>query len=466
VHPRFRWAFEGIDLSRRRGVAPSAVQLLTLSFLALIALGTTGLLVLPGLYAGPRLSLVDALFTATSAVCVTGLIVVDTATYFTPLGKAWVALLIQLGGLGILTIATAVIVAMGRQPGLSVHESVGQQATQRSMPWIRRLLRSVVVLTLTAELCGALILWLRWGPLFGWGRALGHAVFHAVSAFCNAGFSTFSDSLVGFRSDPLTLGTVAVLIVCGGLGFVVFADLWWRYVRRGTRRLGLHATLVLSTTAVLVIGATILFYAFESGTTLADLPVVDRLSNAVFMAVTPRTAGFNTVNYDAVSDPSLVLTVFLMIIGGSPGSTAGGIKTTTVALLALLFLSYLRGRRYVSIRGRTVPSEIVNLATGVVVAGVIILATAVFLLMLSEVSPETTDRAVLVRAGFEAVSAFGTVGLSMGQTATLTAAGKLVITFLMFLGRVGPLTLAAAMAIAGRRRRIHYRHAHETVIVG
>jgi trk system potassium uptake protein TrkH len=466
VHPRFRWAFEGRDLSGRRGGALSAVQLLALSFVGLIALGTLGLLALPGLYTGPGLSFVDAVFTATSAVCVTGLIVVDTATYFTPLGQAWIALLIQLGGLGILTIATAVIVALGRHPGVSVHESVGQQTPRRSIPSIRRLLRSVVMLTLIAELAGALLLWLGWGSDLGWGTAAGHAVFHAISAFCNAGFSTFSDSLIGFQRAPGILGVVAVLIVLGGVGFVVVADLWVRYLQRRTRRLSLHTTLVLSTTAILVLGAAVLFYLFEGGNTLAGLPGVDRVANAVFMAVTPRTAGFNTVNYDAVSDPSLVLTILLMIVGGSPGSTAGGIKTTTVALLALLFVSYLRGRRDLSIRGRTVPSEIVSLATGIVVAGAVILATAVFLLMLSEVSPETTDRAVLVRTGFEAVSAFGTVGLSMGTTPALTTAGKLVITFLMFLGRVGPLTLAAAMAIAGRRRRVHYRYAHESVIVG
>ncbi|MBE0592814.1 MAG: potassium transporter TrkH, partial [Gemmatimonadales bacterium] len=430
------------------------------------ALGTLGLLVLPGLYAGPGLSFIDAVFTATSAVCVTGLIVVDTATYFTAVGQAWIALLIQLGGLGILTIATAVIVVIGRHPGLSVHESVGQQTLHRSMPSIRRLLWSVVALTLIAECTGALLLWIRWAAELGWSTAVGHAVFHAISAFCNAGFSTFSASLIGFRHDSVTLGIVGVLVVLGGLGFVVCADLWMRYALRRTRRLSLHATLVLATTAILVAGAAVLFYGFEAGNTLADLPPIDRVANAVFMAVTPRTAGFNTVNYDTITDPSLVLTTLLMVVGGSPGSTAGGIKTTTVALLALLFVSYLRGRRDVSVRGRPVPPEVVSLATGIVVAGAIILASAVFLLMLSEVSPETTGRAVLVRAGFEAVSAFGTVGLSMGTTTSLTTAGKLVITFLMFLGRVGPLTLAAAMAIAGRRRRVHYRYAHESVVVG
>jgi trk system potassium uptake protein TrkH len=453
-------------LVERRGRSLSAVQLLALSFAGLIAVGTIGLLVLPGLYVGPRLSVIDALFTATSAVCVTGLIVVDTATYFTTLGQVWILCLIQLGGLGILTIATTIILAIGRRPALTVHESVGQQAPRQSGTGLRRTLWSVVLLTLAAEMSGAILLWVHWGSELGWGRALGHAVFHAVSAFCNAGFSTFSTSLSGFQRDPSTLGIVAALVVLGGLGFVVVGDLWTRYVRRTTRRLRLHTVLVLAATAVLLVGGALLYYGFEVRNTLAALPPLHRVTNALFMSVTARTAGFNAVGYDAVSDPSVVLTLILMFVGGSPGSTAGGVKTTTIALLAVLFVSYLRGRRHVSVRGRTVPPETVHLATGLIVAGLVAVAVSIFVLMLSEVPGGTTDRVLLVRAAFESVSAFGTVGLSMGLTPALTVGGKGVIVLLMFLGRVGPLTLAASMAIAQHRRRVHYRHAYETVAIG
>jgi len=464
--PLFRWVLDTSELVRRRGGPLSAVQLLTLSFAGLIAVGTAGLLALPGLYVGPRLSVIDALFTATSAVCVTGLIVVDTATYFTTLGQVWILCLIQLGGLGILTIATVVIVAIGRRPALTVHESVRQQEPQRSGTWLRRMLWSIVLLTLVAEMSGAILLWVRWGSELGWGAALGHAIFHSVSAFCNAGFSTFTTSLTAFQRDPVTLGIVAVLVVLGGLGFVVVGDLWARYARRSTPRLRLHTTLVLAATAVLVLAGALLYYGFEVRNTLAALPPLDRVTNAFFMSVTARTAGFNAVDYDAVSDPSVVLTVLLMFVGGSPGSTAGGVKTTTVALLGVLLGSYLRGRRQVSVRGRTVPPETVHLAMGLVVAALAAVALSIFVLMLSEVPGGTTDRALLVRAAFESVSAFGTVGLSMGLTPALTVGGKVVIVILMFLGRVGPLTLAAAMAIAQHRRRVHYRHAHETVVIG
>lgn len=449
-----------------RRFAVSAVQYLTLSFLALIAMGTVGLLVLPGLYAGPRLGFMDALFTATSAVCVTGLIVVDTATYFTVWGKAWIALLIQLGGLGILTVATFIILAIGGRLPLRVDESVGQQTPGRRMLDGRRVIRGVIVTTVAAECVGALFLWVRWGPTLGWVPAAGHAAFHSISAFCNAGFSTFSTSLTGYAGDQVTLGVIAALIIVGGLGFVVLVDLWRRFGTRAERRLTLHSRLVLLATAVLIVGAALLYGMFERGNVFAGMSVADRLGNAVFMSVTARTAGFNTVDYNAVSDPSLVLTILLMTVGGSPGSTAGGLKTSTAALLVLLLVSRLRGRHHVTVAGRTVPPDSVNVATGLVVGGVAILAFAVFLLMAIETPAEVRDRAALVRAGFEAVSSFGTVGLSMGHTALLTTAGKIIISGLMFLGRVGPLTLVASMTIAGRRSRRHYRHAFEDVIVG
>jgi trk system potassium uptake protein TrkH len=300
----------------------------------------------------------------------------------------------------------------------------------------------------------------------GWLPAAGHAVFHAISAFCNAGFSTFSTSLTGFADDQWTLGIVGGLVVVGGLGFVVLVDLWRRYVLRTGRRLTLHTQMVLWASAILVVGGAVLYFVFEQHNVLAGMSLADRFGNAVFMSVTARTAGFNTVDYNVVSDPSLVLTVLLMTVGGSPGSTAGGLKTTTAALLVMLLVTRMRGGRQVSVAGRTVPPENLNVATGLVVGGVTILAVAIFLLMAIETPAEVRDRVALVRAGFEAVSGFGTVGLSMGHTPILTGAGKVILTLLMFLGRVGPLTLVASMTIAGRRPRSHYRHAFEEVIVG
>jgi trk system potassium uptake protein TrkH len=436
-----------------------------LSFATLIALGTAGLLVLPGLYTGPRLGIVDALFTATSAICVTGLTVVDTATYFTPLGQAWIALLIQLGGLGIVTFATLIIVMLGRRATLGMEEAAGGQA------WVVRidettLVRAVVVSTLLIELSGASLLWLAWQDDLGAVGAIWPALFHAISAFCNAGFSVFSDNLAGYQRAPGVLLTVAGLIVTGGIGFLVLADLHARYVSRKGVRLGTHTRIVLAVTALLVAGTTLLFLLFESGGELAQLGWFDRAVNALFMAVTPRTAGFNTVEYDAVSNASLFLTIILMVIGGSPGSTAGGIKTSTFALLALAFWVRLRGRRMVSVAGRTIPEETVNRAAGLAVGAMAILTAAIFLLAVVEL-PAAEDRARFLRLVFEAHSAFGTVGLSMGWTTqTLSALGRLILVALMFVGRVGPLALASAMAFAEGRVAVKYRHPYEDVVIG
>ncbi|MBI4519504.1 MAG: potassium transporter TrkH, partial [Gemmatimonadetes bacterium] len=337
----------------------SATQLFVASFAGLIAVGTLGLLVLPGLYTGERLGFVDALFTATSAVCVTGLIVVDTATYFTPLGQAWIALLIQLGGLGILTLTTLLIRMLGGRARLHVEEAAGGGAAVLEHLEPRALLRAVVTLTLTVEAAGAALLWLLWRDDLGSAAAVWPAIFHAISAFCNAGFSIFSTSLVSFRESIGAVVTISLLIITGGLGFIVLEDLRCRYVSSSTRRLAAHTRLALAATIALLAGGTFLYFVFELPFTLRELSGLDRLTNAWFMSVTARTAGFNTVDYNSLSDPALFLTVLLMIVGGSPGSTAGGLKTTTVALLGLSFLARMRGERHLSLFDRTVPDETV-----------------------------------------------------------------------------------------------------------
>jgi trk system potassium uptake protein TrkH len=442
----------------------SGVQVFVLSFAGLIGLGTAGFLVLPGLYTGPRLGLVDALFTAASAVCVTGLIVVDTATYFTRWGQLWVLLLIQAGGLGILTFTTLIIRMLGRRSALHVETAAGAGVAGR-LGDPRALIRAVITLAFGFETAGALLLWMAWRHEFAPGTAVWHAVFQSVSAFCNAGFSTFSDSLVGFREQPSVVLIAAVLIVVGGLGFVVLEDVRERFVRRRTRRLSTHARLVLATSGVLIVGAAVVFLLFEANHALRPLGAVDRVVNALFMAITPRTAGFNTVDYNQVTDPSMALTLGLMIVGGGPGGTAGGVKVTTVALLVLLLVSRLRGYQHVSAWGRSARDDAVQTAAGLVVGAITLLAVAILALLLSEPGGIAGHREHFAQLVFEAHSAFGTVGLSMGRTAELTPVGRLVITGLMFVGRVGPLSLAAAMAFAGERRA-GYRYAYDEVAVG
>jgi len=446
----------------------SPPQLFVGSFLLLILLGTLGLKTLPGLYTGPSLSWLDALFTATSAVCVTGLIVVDTATYFTPWGQAFLLLLIQLGGLGIITFTTVLIVALGRR--LPLRQQALAVSIAEAAPYIdyRQLARDVIRFTFLIEAIGALLLYIGFGPKLGWEAALWPAVFHAVSAFCNAGFSVFSDSLIGFRTDPLILIPVMLLIVTGGLGFLTLEELYlWRrsiQVRRRFR-LSLHSRLVLLTTAVLLAVGSIFFAVFEWDVTLRTLPPEAKLLNGLFMSVTARTAGFNTIDYAQATEQTNFLTILLMFVGGSPGSTAGGIKTTTLALLVLLALSRLRGQEIPSCWSRSVPHEVVQRAVGLFVVAVAVLMLASFALTASEIEHGVSAPGGFLKYLFEAYSAFGTVGLSMGVTPSLTPTGRWIIILLMFIGRVGPLTFAAALALQRRRTR-QFRYAYEDVVVG
>jgi trk system potassium uptake protein TrkH len=468
IHPWSLYGQKGIERERERwGRGLTSPRVAALSFASLVALGTLGLLIGPGFYTGPRLGFIDALFTATSAVCVTGLVVVDTGTAFTLLGQAWIAALIQAGGLGILTFTTAFALAAGKRTRLAVEGAAGVETLPMGPATRRSLIGSVIGATLAIEGIGAVGLWLAWKEDLGPLSAVWHAVFHAISAFCNAGFSTFSDSLVGYRRSPGTLGLIMVLVVLGGIGFVVLEDLRRRLERGGRHRLTLHSTLALAVTAVLLLLSWVMFTVFEWGHQLRDLGIADSLVNGAFMAVTPRTAGFNTVDYGSASNPSVFLTMLLMIVGGSPGSTAGGIKTVSLGVLMLVLLSRIRGEARVSAFGRTLPRETIQRSVGLVVGGVMLLALAVFLLLVTEVpagGPES--RSEFIMLVFEAASAFGTVGLTMGATSTLSALGKLIVLLLMYIGRIGPLVLVAAMTPSSASVRRSFRFGEEDVMIG
>lgn len=447
----------------------SAAQLFVASFLLLVMLGTVGFRMLPGLYVGQRLSWIDAAFTATSAVCVTGLIVEDTATFFTPAGQLYILALIQIGGLGIIAFTSLIIVTLGRR--LSLRSEALSTGSLDVAPHVGRhnLIRDVVRFTFAIEGLGAILLYLLWAPRMGWLAAAWPALFHSVSAFCNAGFSTFSDSLMSFHRSPWTLCVIMLLIIIGGIGFLTLEELRLRWRARRTEqifRVSLHTKLVLSTTAVLLVGGALLFALFEWYGVLAPDPVADRIVNAMFMSTTARTAGFNTVDYAQASERSLFLTILLMSIGGSPGSTAGGLKTTTVALIGLLAWSRYRGRSSVGIWSRTVPPESVERAVGLFVVSFGLVTITIFLLTTTELSGWT--QMDFLDCMFEAASAFNTVGLSTGLTPRLTRDGRWVTILLMFVGRVGPLTFAAAL-VARRRRAssvAQLRYAYEDVVVG
>lgn len=429
----------------------SPARLLVASFGALSATGGL-LLALPLSDARGAVSAVDALFTAVSATCVTGLIVRDTPHDFTGFGQLVILLLIQFGGLGIMTFAAAATLLLGRRLRVRAESAAAAMMGHESA---RRDLESAVItvlrVTFLAEFAGAALLFPRFlahgdGP----GLAAWRAVFTSVSAFCNAGFALQSDSLVPYREDAAVLLVTGALIVVGGLGPAVVAALAAR------RRLDLHAKLVISTTSLLLVLPTALFLAVEWNNTLAGLEPLDRLVNAWFQAVTFRTAGFNSVDFAAIRPATWTLGILLMFIGGSPGSTAGGAKTTTMAVLALAVVATIRGHREVQVFGRRVPHrtiyEATAIATGFVLSSVLALA-----------GMQLTGQADTVPALFEVISALGTVGLSMGTTAKLDVIGKLLIMGCMFAGRVGPLTLFIVLVGRDRPGR---RYPLESVQVG
>jgi trk system potassium uptake protein TrkH len=439
-------------------------QLFIGSFAILIGLGTVGMRTLPGLFAEAPLTWEESLFTVTSAVCVTGLTVVDTATRFSPLGQAYVLLLIQLGGLGMIVFTSLIILALGGRLSLR-HESLAVSAAETAAIAPRRLVFDIVRFTFTIEAIGAMLLYAVWIPQYGWQGAAWPALFHSVSAFCNAGFSIFSDNLMSHQQSPATLVAIMVLIVFGGLGFLALEEISpLCFPRRHKRalRVSLHTRIVLWTTAVLILGGGGAFGWLEWNNALNHLPVFDRVTNAFFMSVTTRTAGFNSIDYAQAADSTNFLTILLMMIGGSPGSTAGGIKTTTFALLGILAWSRLRGEETASLFGRSLPKYTLDRAIGLFVIAFGIVTLGILVLTMTERSAGSSR---FLEQMFEAVSAFNTVGLSVGVTPTLSSPGRLAIIVLMFVGRVGPLSVAAALA---RPTRVlsQFRYAYEDVMVG
>lgn len=444
--------------TRRRGLLPP--QIIVLSFAAAIAAGTLALR-LPIAHApGADIGWLEALFTATSAVCVTGLVVVDTGGDFSPVGQAIIATLIQMGGLGILTVGTLLALVTGRRLGFQQRMNVQTQLSALQVGGVVRLVRGIVLVVLGVELAGALLLYPRMAAVGGWGPGAWQAVFHSVSAFNNAGFSLYADSLTRYAADPLVNVVILILIVLGGLGFVVVVNLIAGYRQRQRAPLSLHTKIALSATALLIGGATLVLLALEwsNPRTLGGLPGPVRLMAALFQAITPRTAGFNTVDYAAMQEATLLVTMLLMFIGGNPGSTAGGIKTVTFAVLVGTAWSLSRGRGELQLFNRRVPVQTAVRAGVIVLTSFMVVSAALIILSM------TDAELGFLRLAFETFSAFGTVGLSMGITPDLSPAGKLVIVALMFIGRLGPLTLGLALAEAPPERRVEYPA--EEVVVG
>lgn len=449
--------------SRRLFQAPNEL-LLILSFFVLIVIGT-GLLLIPAATKSGQISFVDALFTATSATCVTGLIVVDTGSYFSFFGQAVILSLIQLGGLGMVTISSFFAILLGKKMPLKQRYIVRKTHDSLDPREFRHVVKRIVVFALSLEAIAASLLFLSWRHDFPLGEALWQATFHAVSAFCNAGFSLFHDSLLRFQSDWGVNLVFLTLIFLGGIGFLVIYDCEKKLFYGG--KLSLHSKLVLYTSLVLIAMSVALFLGLEWNNALRDFSWSDRLLIALFQSVTPRTAGFNTIDYGSLTSSTLIVTLLLMFVGGSPGSTAGGIKTTTFAVFLFTGLNRFQGRVVTNVLKRTVPERIVNESISIVLISIAILILFNFGLQLTETGsiPHTQAPESFLQTNFEVVSAFGTVGLSTGVTSDLSEFGKLQIILLMFVGRLGPLSIAVAMA-RRYQKRVHYEYYKENVMVG
>jgi trk system potassium uptake protein TrkH len=441
----------------------SPPQLLALHIGGLIVAGTL-LLALPFAAApGRHVSVLDALFTSTSAVCVTGLIVVDTSRDFSLFGQLVLLLLIQAGGLGYMTISTLIAVALGKRVTLQERLTLQEALNIHTREGLLRFALLVLRFTIVLEIAGAAVLAVRWTAQFGPVRAAYLGLFHAVSAFNNAGFTLFPDNLMSWRADLTVNLVITTLIICGGLGFLVLSE-----VARRKRRaaLSVHTRFALTLTALLLMAGTLAIFMLERGNpqTLGSLGTGEAWLASYFQAVTPRTAGFNTLDIGRFTPATLFAVMLLMFIGASPGGTGGGIKTTTFGITMAALWSTVRGKKEPSVFGRRLAPDLVARAFFISLTAFLAVNAIGWLVLLAE-------RKDLLGTLFETTSAFGTVGLSMSPVGSVvslsgsfSAVGKLLEVAMMYLGRVGPLTLA--VALAGGAQRVRLRYPEAKVLIG
>jgi trk system potassium uptake protein len=444
----------------RKGTQFNPAQVLGVSFLGAIAVGT-GLLMIPACTVSGRIAFIDALFTSTSAVCVTGLIVQDTAVYFTSLGQGIILVLFQLGGLGIMTFSTLVMLMAGKKISFKDRIIIQEGFHHASPSNLKSLIRNIFLFTIALELLGAIGLYLHWRDDFSGIQAGFHAVFHSVSAFCNAGFARFSNSFESYQGDLFVNAVLIILIVLGGLGFLVLHESFeiiGDKIRKKRHRLSLHMRMVLVTTLVLLCGGSLLFLVLEYAGSLKEFPLMEKGAAALFQAVTPRTAGFNTLDLHLLGPATVFMLILLMFIGAAPGSTGGGVKVTTLGVLFSFICSRLAGRQSVNLSRRTLPFDLITKAFTLLALSITVIALAVFILLITQ--PGMGFQAVI----FEVFSAFGTVGLSLGATPELNGIGKTVIILTMYIGRIGPLTFL--YAFSRERPRGRYEYVEETVMIG
>jgi trk system potassium uptake protein TrkH len=439
-------------------------EIIMLYYAVAIFLGTL-LLATPLAAQGDPLSFLDAMFTATSAQCVTGLVVVDTGTRLSLFGQLVVLALIQIGGVGIMTFSVYLFIYLRVGVSMRGRWVIQETLLHKPVGSLPGLIKSIFLMTIGIEAIGAVLLSFAFIPALGFWNGSFSAIFHSVSAFCNAGFSLYSDSLIGYRENAFVNLTVMGLIILGGIGFLVIQEVLEVGRRRKQRtKFSLHTKVVLWTSTFLILVGAVLIGCLEADHALAGMSFMEGFWTTLFQSVTARTAGFNTIDLNAFQAPTLFLIMFLMFVGASPGSAGGGVKTTTFALFLGILFNRIRGNPNTNLFRRTIPDEAVTRALALVLLAITLIGIALFGLLIaqSQVAVEAS-RGFLFYA-FETVSAFGTVGLSLGATGELTAFGKIITIVLMFVGRVGLLTLA--FAIAGRRKVHAPRYAEGNVMIG
>jgi len=453
----------------KRALKMHPAALVLSSFLLAISLGAL-ILKLPAATCGGHLDWIDAFFTATSAVCVTGLVVVDTGGFFTTFGQVVILVLIQIGGLGVMTISVTLFQWIGRSVSFRQRMALQDLFAHTPREDIISLVKSIVLFTLGAEALGALLLTIHWYGAFPLPHAVYLAVFHSVSAFCNAGFALFSDSMVRYSASPLLNATICALIVVGGIGFPVLYDLqsWTRarisYTKRV--RLSVHTKTVLWTTLLLIVSGTLMFAFLERSSLMASESLGQRILVPLFQSITCRTAGFNTVDILSLREATLGMMIFLMFFGASPGSCGGGVKTTTLALLAAFSLSRMRRQRRVNMFKKSIPVETVTRSISLIMISIGTISVVVFLLLMADpvTGSEAHGAGSFLGYLFETVSAFGTVGLSMGETPFLGIWGKSWIILVMIIGRVGVLTLSYIIVGTGPTNGVE--RSEENLMIG
>ncbi|MFC9539191.1 TrkH family potassium uptake protein [Lysinibacillus sp. NPDC056959] len=432
---------------------------LVLGFAIIILIGTFFLTLPIATVDANGLSFLDALFTATSATCVTGLIVVDTGDTFSIFGELVILFLIQIGGLGFMTFATLLFLLLGKKISLKERLLLKEAFNNVTIAGLVKLVKRILLFTALIEMIGGFILSIRFSFDMPVGKAFYFGYFHAISNFNNAGFDIMGDfkSLTEYVDDPFVVFTICALITIGGLGFIVINEL---YKYRGTKRLSVHTKIVLTTTFILTVGSTLLIFLFEynNSKTIGPLSEWGKILGSLYQAVTPRTAGSNTLPIGDLTHSTLFLIIWLMFIGGGSGSTAGGIKITTFAVLVATMWCQMKGKEDVVLFRRRIVNETILKALTVTMCGMMIVVIVTIVLSLIE------QRHSFMMYLFEATSAFGTAGLTMGLTPELSTGGRLLIILTMFVGRLGPLTIA--FAITNRRKTEAFRHPKGKIMIG